>query len=469
MVNEDFLYSIINTGSEVNPTSSIISWIKERNEAIEVSISQTTFDKLEGWKVDSLTGNIHHQSGKFFTIEGVEIEVFDEESKHWSQPIINQPEIGYLGFLVRKFNGVLHFLIQAKIEPGNVNYVQLSPTIQATRSNYKRVHKGKSPAYLDYFKERKGKVLIDQLQSEQGARFFRKRNRNIIIQIEDDIEVLEDFMWVTLGQIKELLKVDNLVNMDTRTVISGIQYGNLGNDAMALVDVFRINRESSFNEDLFTSYVINGVGVNSLSEVHSWLTELKSNYELNVKLIPLRNVQNWVITPDKIYHEEHKYFEVLAVDVEIGNREVTKWSQPIIQPCCEGIVGFIAKKIDGVLHFLVQAKLEVGNLDIVELAPTVQCITGDYRKGKNEYEVPFLDYVLSIDNSQIKYDVLLSEEGGRFYKNQNRNMIIEALDDFNMTIPKNYKWLTLNQLMKFMEYNNNVNIEARSLLSVLTF
>jgi oxidase EvaA len=47
----------------------------------------------------------------------------------WSQPIINQPEVGYLGFIVKKINGVMHFLIQAKIEPGNVNCVQLSPTI----------------------------------------------------------------------------------------------------------------------------------------------------------------------------------------------------------------------------------------------------------------------------------------------------------------------------------------------------
>lgn len=464
-----FITSILNQKHSVNSTQDLIEWIRERNRVVKVEVKKTSFDNLQGWKVDEETGNIHHESGKFFTISGVKIEVSDGHVKEWSQPIINQPEIGYLGFLVKKFNGVLHFLIQAKIEPGNVNNVQLSPTIQATRSNYKRVHKGKSPAYLDFFQQKKGKVLIDQLQSEQGARFFRKRNRNIIIEVDEELEVLKDFMWVTLGQIKELLKVDNLVNMDTRTVISGIQYGSIEKDALALVEVFHNNRPSSYNDDVFSSYVISEVGTNSLGEIHSWLTELKSSYELNVELIPLNNVKDWVIEKDKIYHKDRKYFEVLAVDVEIGNREVTKWSQPIVKPCCEGIVAFISKKIDGVLHFLVQAKLEVGNLDIVELAPTVQCITGDYREGKSEYTVPFLDYILNIDANQIKYDVLLSEEGGRFYKNQNRNMIIETEESFDLEIPKNYKWLTLNQIMKFMEYNNNVNIEARSLLSVLTF
>ena len=42
------------------------------------------------------------------------------------QPIINQPEIGFLGFITKEFNGILHFLVQAKVEPGNVNNVQIS-------------------------------------------------------------------------------------------------------------------------------------------------------------------------------------------------------------------------------------------------------------------------------------------------------------------------------------------------------
>ena len=34
---------------------------------------------------------------------------------------------------------------------------------------------------------------------------------------------LEDFRWMTLGQIKELMHYDNMVNMDTRTVLSGLK------------------------------------------------------------------------------------------------------------------------------------------------------------------------------------------------------------------------------------------------------
>lgn len=61
-------------------------------------------------------------------------------------------------------------------------------------------------------------ILVDQLQSEQGARFLHKRNRNIIVEVEesDPIEILDGFIWLSLGQIKELISYPNVLNMDTR-------------------------------------------------------------------------------------------------------------------------------------------------------------------------------------------------------------------------------------------------------------
>ena len=73
----------------------------------------------------------------------------------------------------------------------------------------------------------KYKILVDQIQSEQSSRFLGKRNRNIIVLVDEDIDVLPSHMWMTLKQIKELMKIDNLVNMDTRTVLSCIPYLNL--------------------------------------------------------------------------------------------------------------------------------------------------------------------------------------------------------------------------------------------------
>ena len=84
---------------------------------------------------------------------------------------------------------------------------------------------GEKPPYLDYFLNASQQtIVIDQIQSEQSSRFYKKRNRNIIILVDEDVEILPSHKWMTLGQIKTLMKLDNIVNMDTRTVLSCIPY-----------------------------------------------------------------------------------------------------------------------------------------------------------------------------------------------------------------------------------------------------
>jgi dTDP-4-dehydro-6-deoxy-alpha-D-glucopyranose 2,3-dehydratase len=223
----DFLVSAMSHGN-FQTTDQILGWMKSQNEEVVSNIMQIPISELRGWSYRD--DRIRHNSGKFFSIDGIHIKTNYRNTPEWDQPIINQPEIGFLGFIVKKFNGVLHFLLQAKIEPGNLNIVQLSPTLQATRSNYTRVHGGKAPTYLEYFNgEKDVLILVDQLQSEQGARFLHKRNRNIIVEVGEDeeLEVKEGYIWASLGQIKELLRYPNVVNMDSRTVISCINFGSL--------------------------------------------------------------------------------------------------------------------------------------------------------------------------------------------------------------------------------------------------
>ena len=468
--NNLFLKSATTTSSFSGDTSFVLQWLKLQNEKINVKIEKIPFKVMNNWTFDNLTGSIRHESGLFFSIDGIRVSTNHGYISTWDQPIINQPEIGYLGFITKEFNGVLHFLVQAKIEPGNVNHVQLSPTIQATRSNYNQVHKGNKPLYLEYFQNvTPENVLLDQLQSEQGARFLMKRNRNVIISVTDEIKIYDNFIWLTLGHIKELMCYNNLINMDTRTVISGIQYGNFNeNNAMLLHYYIANTNISTHNAEFFKSAVTSNNEVNNLDEIIHFITKIKSKYDLFINRIPLNEVKEWNISNTNISREDGKFCKVIGVNVIIGNREVVSWQQPMIEPAHPGICAFICKKINSVVHFLVQAKLECGNRDIIEMAPTVQCLTGDYRS-PDSHIVPFLDYVLNASSNQCIIDTVQSEEGGRFYKEQNRNLIIMADDNFSDELPENYIWMTLNQLYYFNRFNNYLNIQARSLIAAITF
>jgi oxidase EvaA len=299
-------------------------------------------------------------------------------------------------------------------------------------------------------------VILDQVQSEQGARFFKKRNRNIIVHTQDEIPDHPDFRWVTLGQIVELIRLDNTVNMDTRTVISGIIFDNQHSQEFA-----------GLAAEFLHSAIDPEHQKHSDDDILFWLSRLKSTFELQVERIPLNEVNDWIIDDSEIRHKDGKYFRVIGVEVSIDNREVRSWHQPLVEPVQEGLCAFIVKRINGTIHFLVQAKLESGNFDIVELAPTVQCLTGNYRN--SPVKPAFLDDVLDADAERIVFDTLQSEEGGRFYHEQNRNRIVMMPDDFSEVTPDAYRWMTASQLKMFLKFNNYLNIQARSLLSALPY
>lgn len=448
--------SLLTTENPFNSTDEVVAWIERRNREVEVRVEEVPFVDLKGWHFDELTGNLVHDTGKFFSIVGIDVRINTGCEQRWTQPIINQPEVGYLGIICKEFDGVLYFLLQAKIEPGNVNCVQLSPTLQATRSNYTQVHGGKRPAYLEYFQDAKpGQIIIDQLQSEQGARFLRKRNRNIIIRVDDDIQVGEDFRWLTLGQIKALMRRDNTVNMDTRTVLSGLRLEGEGT--------------SHFASELFASEQMK-TGAMTLDEILHHLSELKSRYELAVERIPLRDVKDWAVTPTEIVHKDRRFFRILGVNVTISNREVACWCQPIVQPLQEGLCVLFVKRIGGLLHFLLQAKVECGNFDVVEFAPTIQCLTGDFRKSSPDGIPCFVPEFLSGEVvDRILFDTKQSEEGGRFYHEQNRNVICLVNDRVPDVPDERFVWLTLGQIKEFLRFNNYLNIQVRSLISALPY
>ena len=452
--------SLLTEENKFNSTEEIKAWIKRRNREVEVKIEKIPFDQMNMWHSD-VDGSVHHDSGRFFSIVGIDVRTDYGSNHHWRQPIINQPEVGYLGILTKEIDGVLYCLMQAKIEPGNVNCVQISPTLQATKSNYSRVHSGKAPNYLEYFVNAKPEnIILDQLQSEQGARFLRKRNRNIIIKVDEEVDVKEDYRWMTLGQIKELMHYDNLVNMDTRTVLSGLKISDF------VTPLDGLKGMSQFGKDMIVSSKTNHSHISTQDHL-SWLTGLKAKYDLHVSPCAINDMPEWEKTEWEISRRDGKFFKIIGVNVTISNREVSSWCQPLVQPMQDGICAFIIKKINGVYHFLVQAKLDCGNFDVMELAPTVQCLTGNAEEAIIKPE--FYDYILNARKDQVLIDALQSEEGGRFYHEQNRNILVEADENFPLELPERYTWMTLRQIYKFLRFNNYLNIQARSIISALNY
>ncbi|MFE3019795.1 NDP-hexose 2,3-dehydratase family protein [Streptomyces sp. NPDC059256] len=452
--------SVRERGADGGPLTGFRQWFEEFGARAYTRVRPAPLAELEGWRQDPDTGNLHHHSGGFFSVEGLSTSRPQGPVQHWTQPVIHQPEIGVLGLLVKEFDGVLRALVQAKVEPGNRNGLQLAPTVQATRSNYLRVHQGKPVPYLEFFREPwRHRQIADVRQSEQGSWFYRKRNRNMVVEAVGEVQLLDGFIWLTIGEIQELLAVEDTVNMDLRSVLSCLPLTGPGLDTVLRSD------GSGFRGALVRSCATASGSRHPTGELLHWMTEMRTRTEVSARLLPLDRLSGWQRTPERISHESGEFFSVIGVDVTAGGREVAHWSQPMIRQHGRGVIALLVAEFDGVLHALMHARVEPGFLDVVELAPTVQCIPDSLAALPATARPEFLDTVLSAAPEQIRYDTVLSEEGGRFYHALNRYLIVEVAPT-KIEHP-DYRWTAVHQLTELLRHSHYLNIQARSLVACL--
>lgn len=449
---DSFLRSAQNRDNRFHTFADTERWLRELRAHCDCRVERIPFAEMEQWHSAPDSGDLQHGSGKFFSIVG--LRCTPAQGAAWDQPIILQPEVGILGILTREFDGVRYFLMQAKMEPGNTPLVQLAPTLQATFSNYSLAHKGILPAYIRHFLDPQAQVINSQLQSETGTRFFRKFNRNVVIAIGEDIEVLPGFRWLTLNEIQRLLRHDNMVNMDARSVLSNIGYA----------DLVRVpDGASAFLRSLASTPE---AARHSLADLRAWLQTQRVRLAIDTQRIALNAVRDWLRDDRSIRHSRDNYFDVAGVRVTGAGREVQQWCQPLLKHEGLGLSGFLCADIGGVLHFLMQAKPEPGIVGSVELAPTVSIF--DYRRRAAQgAAVPYLERFLQADASTIVHSSIQSEEGGRFWALSNHVLVVQVPDADAVGHEDNFAWVTLAQLRQLSQGESVINSEARTLLACL--
>lgn len=211
----------------------ILKWYKEQCEECSMVVEHIPLEACKNWDFDNSSGSLTHSSGEFFKVDGIRVNNSStrEVTGGWDQPILTQ--VGYdggiLGLVRKRFSNVPYYLIEAKVEPGNYNLVQISTTVQATFSNLKRAHKGNSTPYSEYFLQPKkmgAKILFDQWMSEDGGRLFNKRNRSMIVEVPENYDIglyADRYRWVTLNQLVRLTATQNaIVAPHIRGILAGI-------------------------------------------------------------------------------------------------------------------------------------------------------------------------------------------------------------------------------------------------------
>ena len=98
-------------------------------------------------------------------------------------------------------------------------------------------------------------------------------------------------------------------------------------------------------------------------QIDKWIQDKKINFKSNVRKIPIKKLNGWTQNKNgDIVHESGKFFSIVGVRIgDNANREIGNkgWDQPIVKEFNfnGGLLGLIRTKIEGLPHYLVQARL----------------------------------------------------------------------------------------------------------------
>jgi len=469
------------TAQSLHGDRDVDLWLENRRKSPVLHASIIPLDRTEGWRIDGETGNISHESGNFFSITGIKARHRTRAADlEWDQPIIDQPEIGILGILAMKIDGVLHFCLQAKAEPGTIQSVQLSPTVQATYSNYTRVHGGSLPLFVSSFLDPpRERILFAKLQTEDGGRFLFKSNRNLIVLVDEgEIQALpEGFIWLTLRQISRLIKFDNVINACCRSVLAGLFFGLLpdageqfggGTARDWISDAGIHDYPEALSLETVARVVFADRSWRSYAGLVQWIDDMKTENHMFQKRVPLKSLQDWHVDDNgHLVYRMYRYFTIVGLHVRSCSREVGSWCQPVIDNISTGIIGLLARKGECGPEFLMQAKAEVGNRGTIQLAPTVQFTQENYLDNE-KLSKPFLFEEFMNPRQFIRIaETRQSEEGARFYLEEHVHRILMLPEQYHLDIPPDFRWLTADEIRFLLSMGEQVNSCARSILACL--
>lgn len=200
-----------------------LKWYNDVKKNNKANVKTISLKKMQKWLFNEKKGKIQHTSGAFFKIEGKRILNASREVKKWDQPFITQ--VGYKGGIIglvrTSIKDIPHYLIEAKYEPGNFNDIQLSPSLQATYSNLKRIHLGKKNTVVNKYFLKNSFTIKKAWVTEDGGRLFKKRNLHWIVQYSGNINLpSKNFKWLTLWEINKFIKLKSLVGPHLRSILA---------------------------------------------------------------------------------------------------------------------------------------------------------------------------------------------------------------------------------------------------------
>jgi oxidase EvaA len=194
-----------------------------------------------------------------------------------------------------------------------------------------------------------------------------------------------------------------------------------------------------------------------IADTRRWYRRMVQENQMTSELIPLADCRQWTVDPTtgSFVHESGEFFRVDGLRVRSSpTREVLSgWDQPILTQVGYdgGILGLLRKRFSGVPHYLVEAKAEPGNYNIVQITTTIQATFSNLKRAHKGGGTPYSEYFTDprAQGANVLLEQWLSEDGGRLFNKRNKSMLVEVSEDHEvLPISDRYRWVSLYQLKR---------------------
>ena len=208
-----------------------------------------------------------------------------------------------------------------------------------------------------------------------------------------------------------------------------------------------------------------------VSSILKWVKARQKKVKTVSKLINLDQCKDWFLDKNNnLFHKSQQFFKVKGVETKgAAGREVKSWTQPILTQKHGGVLAFISRQTKKYgTQFLIDVRIEPGDDSILKISPSFQATQSNMNRAHGGKRPKFYDIVIQNKGAELIYYTIHNEEGARFWKKSNWNVIVKLKNPNDKRIKgDNYRWVSFKQIKKLALKNRYVNPFVKTILFIL--
>lgn len=193
------------------------------------------------------------------------------------------------------------------------------------------------------------------------------------------------------------------------------------------------------------------------SDVLDWIQDVVARDGFTVEKADLAASRNWRLHDGGITHRSGRFFRIVGLRHGL-------LQQPYIEQREVGILAFIVRHTRRGPEILIHAKVEPGNVNVAQVAPSVQATASNLDQVHGGLRPWGASFVCDTATPRLS-DTLESEQGTRFVGKFNRN--ISLFGDIEPPDDAPLRWVETATLLRLLDRDFAVNTDARSVLAAM--